>query len=98
MYAAGAGQLIAGAVATLLDIRGDVVVATSTGPDGRFSFVGLAQGLYTLTVAATAVHPVAHTVDLPGYGEVTHDLEVVARAALVGSVRTAPAGAPVPGR
>jgi hypothetical protein len=35
-------------------------------------------------------------VDLPGYGEVIHDIEVVARVALVGSVRTAMAGAPVP--
>jgi EmrB/QacA subfamily drug resistance transporter len=96
VYTAGSRQLIAGAVAALVDIRGDVVVTASTAADGRFSFVGLAQGLYTLTVMAAVVHPVAHTVELPGYGEVIHDIEVVARAALVGSVRTATAGAPVP--
>jgi hypothetical protein len=96
VYATGSGQLIAGAVATLLDIRGDVVISTITGSDGRFGFVGLPQGLYTLTVAAAAVHPVAHSVDVPGFGEVTHDIEVVARVALVGSVRTVRAGAPVP--
>jgi len=73
--ATGSGQLIAGAVVTVLDIRGDVVASTATGSDGRFSFVGLAQGLYTLTVAAAAVHPVAHGVEVPGYGEVTHDIE-----------------------
>jgi EmrB/QacA subfamily drug resistance transporter len=95
-YAAESGQLIAGAVVTILDIRGDVVASTTTGSDGRFSFAGLAQGLYTLTVAATAVHPVAHGVEIPGYGEVTHDIEVVARVALMGSVRTATAGVPVP--
>ena len=96
VYATGSGQLIAGAVVTILDIRGDVVASTTTGSDGRFSFVGLAQGLYTLTVAAAAVHPVAHGVEVSGYGEVTHDIEVVARVALVGSVRTATAGVPVP--
>ncbi|MFZ0873124.1 MAG: MFS transporter [Pseudonocardiaceae bacterium] len=95
---AGSGQAppLAGAVVTLLDIRGDVVISTTTGSDGRFGFVGLPQGLYTLTVAATAVHPVAHSVNVPGFGEVTHDIEVVARVALVGSVRTARAGTPVP--
>ena len=96
VYATGSGQLIAGAVVTILDIRGDVVASTTTGSDGRFSFVGLAQGLYTLTVAAAAVHPVAHGVEVSGYGEVTHDIEVVARVALMGSVRTATAGVPVP--
>jgi hypothetical protein len=35
-------------------------------------------------------------VEIPGYGEVTHDIEVVARVALMGSVRTATAGVPVP--
>ncbi|MGB8996626.1 MAG: MFS transporter [Pseudonocardiaceae bacterium] len=93
---AGAGQPVVGAVVALLDIRGDVVVTTSTGSDGRFGFAGLAQGLYTLTVAATAAHPVAHSVDVPGTGEVTHDIEVVAQVQLVGIVRTARAGAPVP--
>ena len=98
VYPAGPGQPqpIAGAVVTLLDIRGDVVVSTTTGSDGHFGFIGLPQGLYTLTVAATAIHPVARSVDLPGYGEVTQDIEVVARVALMGSVRTATAGTPVP--
>ena len=96
VYATGSGQLVAGAVVTILDIRGDVVASTTTGSDGRFSFVGLAQGLYTLTVAAAAVHPVAHGVEVPGYGEVTHDIEVVARVALMGRVRTATAGVLVP--
>ncbi|MBV9160697.1 MAG: MFS transporter [Pseudonocardiales bacterium] len=93
---AESGQLIAGAVVTLIDIRGDVVVTTTTGPDGRFGFLGLAQGLYTLIVAATNLHPVARSVDIPAHGDLTQDVEVVARIQLVGSVRTASAGAPVP--
>ncbi len=96
VHITGSGQLLGGAVVTLIDIRGDVVVTTTTGSDGRFSFPGLVQGLYTLTAAAAAVHPVARGVDVPGYGDVTHDVEVVPRAQLVGSVRTASAGAPVP--
>jgi hypothetical protein len=96
VHITGAGQALGGAVVTLIDLRGDVVVTTTTGADGRFSFPGLAQGLYTLTVAATAVHPVARGVEVPGYGEVTYDIELVARAQLVGSVRTASVGAPVP--
>lgn len=96
VHIAGSGQSIEGAVVTLIDNRGDVVVTTTTGSDGRFSFSGLVQGLCTLTVVATTVHPVARSVDIPGYGDVTHDVEVVARIQLVGSVRTASAGTPVP--
>jgi EmrB/QacA subfamily drug resistance transporter len=96
VHITGAAQPFGGAVVTLIDLRGDVVVTTTTGSDGRFSFAGLPQGLYTLTAAATAVHPVARGVDVPGYGDVTHDIELAPRAQLVGSVRTATAGAPVP--
>jgi hypothetical protein len=94
--AAGTKQPVAGAMVTLIDVRGDVVTTTTTGSDGCFSFLGLVQGLYTLTVAATTVQPVARSVDVPGYGDVTHDVEVVVRVQLVGRVRTASAGAPVP--
>lgn len=96
VHITGAAQPLGGAVVTLIDLRGDVVVTTTTGSDGRFSFPGLAQGLYTLTAATTAAHPVARGVDVPGYGDVTHDIELASRAQLVGSVRTATAGAPVP--
>jgi hypothetical protein len=96
VYTAESSQPIAGAVVTLVDIRGDVVVTTTTAPDGRFRFLALAQGLYTLTVAATTLHPVARSVDVPTHGDLIHDVEVVVRVQLVGSVRTAGAGAPVP--
>ncbi|MGH3718386.1 MAG: MFS transporter [Pseudonocardiaceae bacterium] len=96
VYAAESGQLIAGAVATLIDIRGDVVATTITGPDGRFGFLGLAEGRYTLTVAAGSLCPVARNVDVPAHGDLTQDVEVRTRVQLVGSVRTASAGSPVP--
>lgn len=96
VYSAGPGEPITGGVVTLVDIRGDVVAAVSTEPDGRFSFHELAQGHYTLTVAVTTLHPVAHAVEVPAAGLVHHDVELAARVQLVGLVRTPTAGAPVP--
>lgn len=96
VYTAESLQPIRCAVVILIDIRGDVVATTVTGSDGRFGFLALARGLYTLTAAATTVHPVARSVDVPAHGDVSHDVEVVVRVQLVGSVRTASAGAPVP--
>ena len=90
------GQPIGDAVVTLVDGHGDVVAAASTGPEGRFSFAGLAQGHYTLTVAASSLQPVARSLQVPGTGHLIHDVEMVARVQLTGVVRTATAGVPVP--
>ncbi len=89
------GQPLTSAIVTLVDIHGNVVGAVSTEADGRYSFLELAQGHYTLTVAAPALQPVARSVEVPGTGHVTHDVEVAARVQLVGVVRTATTGAPV---
>ncbi|MCA1675946.1 MAG: carboxypeptidase-like regulatory domain-containing protein, partial [Actinobacteria bacterium] len=96
VYSAESREPIAGGMVTLVDIRGDVAAAVSTQPDGRFSFPELAQGRYTLTVTVATLRPVAHTVEVPAAGLVHHDVEVPARVQLVGVVRTATAGAPVP--
>lgn len=95
VYATGSEQPVEMAVVTLIDIRGDVVVTATTGSDGRFGFTGLAQGLYTLTVAATTLIPVALSVYVPAEGALVQDVEVAVRTRLTGSVRTATAGAPV---
>jgi EmrB/QacA subfamily drug resistance transporter len=92
---AESGEPIAGAVVALVDIRGDVVGAVTTEPDGRFSFFELAQGHYTLTVVAARLQPVAQAVEIPSVGHVTHDVQVAARVQLVGIVRSATAGLPV---
>jgi hypothetical protein len=89
------GLPVEGAVVTLIDLRGEVVGAATTGLDGRFAFLDLAQGLHTLTVAAPGSQPVADSVDVLPSGQVTHDVAVAARVKLVGAVRTATAGAPV---
>ncbi|HEU0088581.1 MAG TPA: carboxypeptidase regulatory-like domain-containing protein [Pseudonocardiaceae bacterium] len=90
------GQPIENAMVTLVDVQGDVVATTSTEAEGRFSFSELAQGSYTLTVAAPSLQPVARSVEVPSAGHVTYDVEVAARVQLVGVVRTATTGVPVP--
>ncbi len=94
--AAGSGNAVPDAVVTLTDIRGDVRAATSTRQDGGFELSNLAEGDYTLTVAALALQPVAHSIQVPAEGHLRHDVEVVARARLLGYVLTASAGLPVP--
>jgi hypothetical protein len=47
-------------------------------------------------VAARSLHPVASSVEVPATGHVTHDVEVADRVQLIGVVRTATAGSPVP--
>ncbi|MGH3942023.1 MAG: MFS transporter [Pseudonocardiaceae bacterium] len=96
VHLAGSGQPVGSAVVALVDIHGDVVTAATTESDGRFIFFELAQGQYTLTVAVPGLQPVAHAVEVPGQGLVQHDMEVAARMQLVGIVRTATAGTPVP--
>jgi EmrB/QacA subfamily drug resistance transporter len=96
VYTAGSRQPIASVVVTLIDVHGDVAGTTSTGANGCFKFRPLVQGQYILTVAAPAALPVARRVDVPAYGEVVHDVELVAQVVLAGRVRTASTGAPVP--
>jgi len=89
------GAPLEGAVVTLVDLHGDVVGAVATDEQGRFSFVDLAAGHHTLTVAAAALQPVAQGVEVPSGGHVTQDVVVAARVQLVGVVRTASGGTPV---
>ncbi|MGQ0774979.1 MAG: carboxypeptidase regulatory-like domain-containing protein [Pseudonocardiales bacterium] len=92
---AGTGQAVGNAVVSLVDSRGDVVAVATTELDGGYAFVELAQGLYTLTVVAPSLPPVARNVEIPSSGQISCDVEVVARGQLVGTVCTATAGAPV---
>ncbi|MGH3912429.1 MAG: carboxypeptidase regulatory-like domain-containing protein [Pseudonocardiaceae bacterium] len=89
------GQAVGNAVVTLVDGQGDVVATDTTGSDGRFAFLQLPQGQYTLTVAAESRRPTARSVEVPLDGQVSCDVEVVARVQLAGTVCTATTGAPV---
>lgn len=63
-------------VVTLIQAGGEVTAATVTDTDGRFRFAELAGGSYTLTVVATAVRPLARTVEVPAAAHVERDLVV----------------------
>lgn len=93
---AESGQPLADAVVTLIDIHGAVVGAASTDPVGRFSFVELTQGRYTLTVTAESLQLVTQEVGIPAEGHATVEVAVATRVRLAGVVRTATAGVPVP--
>lgn len=94
--AAGSEQHLAAAMVMLLDVHGEVVATTTTGQTGDFAFINLAEGAYTLTVAARNSQPVAHSLDVPGEGHVHHDVELVGRVRLVGSIVSGNLGVPVP--
>ncbi len=57
---------------TLVDAAGNVVAATTTGPDGTYAFTDLTAGEYTVT--ASGYPPVATTVLLNGRDENAHDV------------------------
>lgn len=63
---------IADARVTLLDAAGNVVGATITASDGRYSFADLTGGQYTVT--ATGYPPVASSVTLSGHDEEAYDV------------------------
>ncbi|WP_240942681.1 carboxypeptidase-like regulatory domain-containing protein [Planosporangium thailandense] len=61
---ARSGQPVADASVMLLDAFGNVAGTAVTAEDGRYEFVGLVPGAYTLTASGYA--PVAARVDLAG--------------------------------
>lgn len=80
------GTPVSGATVTVTDIRGEVVGAVSTAPDGSYRFSNLPEGDYTLVGTAVSHQPVAVSVTV-GDGEPTrHDLVLVATGSLRGSV------------
>ncbi|HEX4700836.1 MAG TPA: MFS transporter [Pseudonocardiaceae bacterium] len=81
---AGKGTPVAGAMATLADDHGDVVVAQATGADGGYLFDELVAGSYTLVVSASAYQPVALGVSVPGTGQHRQDVELVGGSRLRG--------------
>jgi uncharacterized surface anchored protein len=59
---------------TLVDATGAVVAATTTGPDGEYSFAGLDTGEYTVTASVYA--PTTATTTLDGTDETRFDLKL----------------------
>ncbi|MFF6779655.1 MFS transporter [Streptomyces sp. NPDC012510] len=71
---AGGGRPVEDARVTLLDVGGDVVDTVTTGIDGRFRFVDLPSGEYT--VIATGYPPVATVLQVAAGGRTERDLEL----------------------
>jgi EmrB/QacA subfamily drug resistance transporter len=92
---AGSGTVVAGAIVTLTDQRGEVVGATTTGPDGRYLFDELGRGGHTLVVTAPDHRPAAVTLAVADSGDTVTDVEISGAAHLAGIARGA-AGRSVP--
>ncbi|WAZ25140.1 MFS transporter [Streptomyces cinnabarinus] len=71
---ASGGRSVEDARVTLLDVAGNVVDTLTTGPDGRFRFVDLSSGEYT--VIAAGYPPVATVLQVAGGGRTERDLQL----------------------
>ncbi|WP_242587317.1 MFS transporter [Streptomyces sp. MST-110588] len=68
------GRTVEDARVTLLDAAGNVVDTATTGADGRFRFVDLSAGEYT--VIASGYPPVATVLQIAGGGRTERDLQL----------------------
>ncbi|GAA4846393.1 hypothetical protein GCM10023403_05860 [Pseudonocardia benzenivorans] len=93
------GRPVERATISLIDAVGDVTAVTTSAPDGTFLVDAVADGRYTLTAHHPGCVPVAagievghDVVDRPG-----HEIAMVRRARLIGSVVVAGSGRGVAG-
>ncbi|WP_397545610.1 MFS transporter [Saccharopolyspora rosea] len=94
VHAGDAG--LAGAMAVLTDVRGEVVATSVTGPDGRYLFADLVGGSYALTVTAPGYRPVATPVTVTDGEQATVDVPLQTGTRLSGVIRSANLGVAVP--
>ncbi|MER5442921.1 MFS transporter [Streptomyces sp. NPDC002790] len=87
---------LAGAVVTLIDLRGSQLGRTTTGPDGAYLLAAPAGGTYVLIGSAGSRQPQATTLTV-GEGFLDFDLMLAGAAGLTGTVVTAAGEFPVPG-
>jgi hypothetical protein len=79
--ARGPGRVLAGVKVQVLNARGEIVAATTTGLDGGFSVTGLRPGRYTLHVVGSSGGVIAAaTAVLTESGDATVTLEAMAAA------------------
>ncbi|MFF7185030.1 MFS transporter [Streptomyces sp. NPDC008222] len=89
------GKPVAEAMVVVTDVRGEVLVADTTGESGAFTFNELTAGAFTVAVSAAAYRPVALPVEV---GEHVTRLEVdLSRGAVLrGTVRAGAGRRPLP--
>ncbi|WP_425826296.1 MFS transporter [Streptomyces fractus] len=83
------GQPVGSAMVVAADVRGDVLAAGVTEPDGTFSFTELVPGQLTLAVTATGYRPVAQPVEVGAQGVTRTEIELPAGSRLSGVVEAA---------
>lgn len=94
---ASSGQPVSGATVTVADGRGEIAGAVTTGADGSFSLTPLAEGQYTLVVAATGHAPVAVQVAVEAGELARRDVTLPVSGRVAGVVLTADGDRPFPG-
>src|ERR1700761_5940423 len=95
--AGGSGQPVGNATVTVANTRGEIAGAVTTGSDGTYRLSQLAEGQYTLVVAAAAYAPLAEQVTVEEGELARHDVELPASGRVVGTVLTADGDQPFPG-
>jgi Carboxypeptidase regulatory-like domain len=95
--AGGSGQPVSGATVTVANARGEIAAAATTGPDGSYRLSQLAEGQYTLVVAAAAYAPLAGQVAVEEGELVQHDVELPASGRVIGTVLSADGDQPFAG-
>ncbi|WP_406102758.1 DHA2 family efflux MFS transporter permease subunit [Streptomyces sp. NBC_01003] len=91
-----AGSPVAGAVVTLIDLRGSQLGRTTTQADGRYAVAAPAEGTYVLIASGGARQPQATTITVAD-GLVDFDLVLSGAAGLTGTVLATPDDRPLPG-
>jgi hypothetical protein len=84
---AGSQKSVPGAVLTLLDLRGEVVAATTSDANGRYHLLDLAGGTYTLAASAVPFQPIARLVAVAESGASVEDVALLAGTFLRGVAR-----------
>ncbi|WP_330279259.1 MFS transporter [Streptomyces sp. NBC_00056] len=90
------GSPVAGAVVTLIDLRGSQLGRTTTQADGRYTVAAPAEGTYVLIASGGARQPQATTITVAD-GLVDFDLVLSGAAGLTGTVLATPGDRPLPG-
>ncbi|MEV6702130.1 MFS transporter [Streptomyces sp. NPDC051453] len=90
------GAPVAGAVVTLIDLRGSQVGRTTTQADGSYAVAAPAEGTYVLIASGGARQPQATTITVAD-GLVDFDLVLSGAAGLTGTVLATPGDRPLPG-
>ncbi|MFF1401281.1 MFS transporter [Streptomyces sp. NPDC058287] len=90
------GSPVAGAMVTLIDLRGSQVGRTTTQADGRYVVAAPAEGTYVLIASGGARQPQATTITVAD-GPVDFDLVLSGAAGLTGMVLATPSDQPLPG-